>query len=117
MRTLTVLIMFCAVALYHGAAVAEDAAPAVREEAAPAETRQSDKGVSAATPEPAAQPQAIDAGNTICPVMGVPITKETAVRFEYKGVIYNFCCTHCIGEFKKDPEKYIRIIEEQKRAH
>ena len=36
------------------------------------------------------------------------------VTYEYEGKIYNFCCPMCIGEFKKDPQKYIDIIEKEK---
>ena len=35
--------------------------------------------------------------------------------YEYEGNIYNFCCAMCIDEFKKDPQKYIKKIEEEKQ--
>ena len=35
------------------------------------------------------------------------------IQHEYEGKIYDFCCAGCVGAFKKDPEKYIKIIEEQ----
>lgn len=57
---------------------------------------------------------AIDVGNKICPVTGDKIDNETKATYEYKGKIYNFCCPACIGEFKKDPEKYIKKIQEEK---
>ncbi|MDD5174647.1 MAG: YHS domain-containing protein [Candidatus Omnitrophica bacterium] len=53
-------------------------------------------------------------GNKICPVMGNLIDEDTKVTYEYEGKIYNFCCESCIGEFKKDPAKYIKIIEKEK---
>jgi YHS domain-containing protein len=34
--------------------------------------------------------------------------------YEYKGKVYNFCCQMCIEEFKKDPQKYIKKVEEEK---
>jgi len=59
----------------------------------------------------------IKVGNKICPIskmeaggMG-PITE-----YEHEGKIYNFCCPMCITAFKKDPEKYIKMIEETMAA-
>jgi YHS domain-containing protein len=56
---------------------------------------------------------AIKVGNKICPVskektdvMGGP------VEYEYEGKSYNLCCKFCLKDFKKDPEKYIKMIEE-----
>ncbi len=46
-------------------------------------------------------------GNEICPVSGEKINPKHKVSYEYKGRIYNFCCTDCLKLFKKDPEKYI----------
>ncbi len=53
--------------------------------------------------------------NTICPVTGEKIDKKTKATYEYKGKIYNFCCSACISEFKKDPEKFIKKIEEENK--
>ena len=55
-------------------------------------------------------------GNKICPVTGEKINENTKVTYEYQGKIYNFCCAGCLDEFKKDPEKYIKKIEEEKQA-
>lgn len=53
-------------------------------------------------------------GNKICPVSGDKIGEMgSAVQYQYNGKIYNFCCEDCVREFKKDTEKYIKIIEEQ----
>lgn len=57
--------------------------------------------------------EAVNVGNQICPVSGEKITEEMKATYEYKGKIYNFCCTMCIEEFKKDPEKYIEKVEEE----
>ncbi len=46
----------------------------------------------------------------ICPVMGGKASQEYS--YEYNGKTYYFCCPGCIGEFKKDPEKYISKIKE-----
>jgi len=57
--------------------------------------------------------EAIDVGNKICPVSGEKIDEKTKATYEYEGKIYNFCCSGCINGFKKNPEKYIKIIEEE----
>jgi len=57
-------------------------------------------GVSAAFAEP----------QTTCPIMGGEITKELYV--DYQGKRVYFCCAFCIGEFKKDPEKYLQQMKE-----
>jgi P-type Cu+ transporter len=56
--------------------------------------------------------QPVNLGNKICPVSGEQIIEETKVTYEYEGKIYNFCCPMCIDGFKKDPDKYIKKIEE-----
>ncbi|MCX5709141.1 MAG: YHS domain-containing protein [Candidatus Omnitrophica bacterium] len=61
------------------------------------------------------QDKAVNIGNKICPVTGEKIDEKTKVTYEYKGKIYNFCCAACPEEFKKDPEKYIKKIEEEKQ--
>ncbi len=64
---------------------------------------------------PANPEKAINVGNKICPVTGDKIDEKNKVTYEYKGKIYNFCCPGCPEEFKKDPEKYIKKIEEEKQ--
>jgi YHS domain-containing protein len=55
-----------------------------------------------------------EVGNQICPVTGEKIDTKEKVTYEYKGKIYNLCCSGCIEEFKKDPERYIQVIERNK---
>ncbi len=43
-----------------------------------------------------------------CPVSGKTLPKSKAVSYTYKGKTYYFCCNHCLEEFKKNPEKYIK---------
>jgi YHS domain-containing protein len=50
--------------------------------------------------------------NTVCPVSGDKIEQGKATQVEYQGKIYNFCCAMCQKDFKKDPEKYIKKLEE-----
>ena len=52
-----------------------------------------------------------DNPQTTCPVMGGKINKE--VFSDYQGKRVYFCCPACIGEFKKDPAKYIKKLEDQ----
>lgn len=56
-----------------------------------------------------------EVGNIICPVSGEKINEKTKATFVYEGKVYNFCCAMCIDSFKKDPEKYIKKIEEEKQ--
>lgn len=57
-----------------------------------------------------------DTGNTICPVTGEKIDPQNKATYEYEGKIINFCCPACIEEFKKDPEKYIKKIDEELKS-
>jgi len=56
----------------------------------------------------------VNVGNKICPVTGNEVDGKTT--YEYQGKIYNFCCPACIDEFKKDPEKYIKKVEEELKS-
>jgi len=57
--------------------------------------------------------EAVNVGNKTCPVTGEKIDEKTMAAHEYEGKIYNFCCPDCIKEFKKDPEKYIKKVNEE----
>jgi len=58
--------------------------------------------------------KAVEVGNQICPVSGNKVGEMgEIVKYEYKGKIYNLCCPACIKDFKKDPEKYSKIAEEE----
>jgi len=60
------------------------------------------------------QPQAaVDQVNKICPVSGDKIDEKNKASYVYGGKIYNFCCPACIEEFKKDPQKYIKKVEDE----
>ena len=71
--------------------------------------------------ETQADTKAVEVGNKICPVTGekVPLPGEKdesgdeAVPYEYNGKIYNLCCAMCVKDFKKNPEKYSKIAEEE----
>ncbi len=48
---------------------------------------------------------------TTCPVMGGKIDKK--VFLDYQGKRIYFCCTGCVDDFKKNPEQYLKKLEEQ----
>ena len=53
-------------------------------------------------------------GNAICPVSGEYISdvgEGKGVQIEHEGKIYNVCCKFCAKDFKKNPEKFIKVIE------
>lgn len=58
--------------------------------------------------------QTEETGNKICPITGEKIDKK--ISYEYNGKTYYFCCQACIDEFKEDPEKYIKKMEEGSKA-
>ena len=47
---------------------------------------------------------------TTCPVMGEPI--DTAEYVDYKDKRIYVCCSNCIEKVKKNPEKYIKKLEQ-----
>ena len=53
---------------------------------------------------------AADMGGQMCMVTGEKLDPKTAVKLEYKGNTYWFCCAGCIDQFKKDPDKYIAAM-------
>jgi len=48
---------------------------------------------------------------TTCPVMGGKVNKE--IHADYRGRRVYFCCKGCVGQFKKDPEKYLKKTKEE----
>jgi YHS domain-containing protein len=54
---------------------------------------------------------AADSQQTRCPVMDGPVDKEQYV--DYQGKRIYFCCSSCLEEFKKDPEKYLKKMKEE----
>jgi YHS domain-containing protein len=46
-----------------------------------------------------------------CPVMGGVINKN--IYADYQGNRVYFCCPPCLKEFKKNPEKYVKKMQEQ----
>ncbi len=50
---------------------------------------------------------AVEKEALVCPVMGDEINPQYAVKHEYKGNTYVFCCQDCVAKFKANPEQYI----------
>ncbi|HLD87703.1 MAG TPA: TRASH domain-containing protein [Candidatus Omnitrophota bacterium] len=59
----------------------------------------------------------VEVGNKICPVSGEKIVKSTdmgePVQIDHNGKIYGLCCPMCIKDFKKDPDKYAAIADQE----
>ena len=56
----------------------------------------------------------ITVANKLCPVSGKSIeSMGQPVMHEYNGKIYNLCCPTCVKDFKKNPEKYSKIAEDE----
>ncbi len=48
---------------------------------------------------------------TMCPVMGGEVDKKVFV--DYRGKRVYFCCTSCVEEFNKKPEKYMNKMRKE----
>jgi YHS domain-containing protein len=51
---------------------------------------------------------------TICPVSGKEL-KEKKVFTDYNGRRVYFCCEGCIPKFNKEPQKYLKILNDSKK--
>lgn len=61
---------------------------------------------------------AAEAGNKICPVSGQKAGEMgQAVKVEHNGKMYNLCCSGCVEIFKADPDKYVKIVEDEMGQH
>ena len=49
--------------------------------------------------------------NKVCPVKGEEIDVD-APTVEYNGKVIGFCCPGCDTKFQKDPEKYLKNLNE-----
>jgi YHS domain-containing protein len=55
--------------------------------------------------------KAAEKQQTMCPVMGGEVDKNVFV--DYKGKRVYFCCTSCVEEFNKNPEKYMNKMRKE----
>lgn len=55
----------------------------------------------------------------VCPVCGPEegMMGKEALSYEFEGKTYWFCSQSCLDEFKKNPEKYSKISEENQESH
>jgi len=49
--------------------------------------------------------------NKVCPVKGEEVDAE-APTVEYNGKVIGFCCPGCDSKFQKDPESYMKNLNE-----
>jgi len=49
--------------------------------------------------------------NKVCPVKGGEVDSDSPT-FEYQGKVYGFCCSGCESKFEKDPETYLKNLNE-----
>lgn len=55
----------------------------------------------------------VDVNNKICPVSGEKIGSHgKAFKVEHEGKSYNLCCKMCKKDFEKNPDKYIKKLED-----
>lgn len=72
------------------------------------------KGLMAEQQDSKDESDSVSVNNKICPVSGEDVeAMGGGIEYEYDGKIYNLCCAGCVDLFEKDPEKYIKITEEE----
>ncbi|MBE7476899.1 MAG: YHS domain-containing protein [Ignavibacteriota bacterium] len=49
--------------------------------------------------------------NKFCPVKGEEVDADVPT-FEYQGKVIGFCCPGCDKKFQKDPETYLKNLNE-----
>lgn len=57
-----------------------------------------------------AQELTFSKAQTTCPVLDGEIDKK--IYTDYKGERIYFCCSQCIDDFKKNPEKYLKTLKD-----
>ena len=58
----------------------------------------------------------VNAGNKVCPIMGMPVSEDSPDKVEYQGKLYNLCCAGCKDAFLKDPEAALKKLAEAEEA-
>lgn len=99
---------------------AEDmpAAPAIEEAAAAVDTMAAE-GMDAMADASAMAADAMDShmGNKFCPVSGEEIGEMgEGTEVEHNGKKIKLCCADCVEAFNKDPEGYLKMLEEKMAA-
>jgi YHS domain-containing protein len=62
-----------------------------------------------AATQPTTEQSAVDLHNTVCPVSGDDVGTSKLTE-TYEGKIYHFCCDDCPAKFKKDPDKFAKLV-------
>ncbi len=56
----------------------------------------------------------VEVGNKICPVSGEKIGgMGDVVKVTHQGKVYNLCCQMCKKDFTNNPDKYVKIAEDE----
>ena len=63
--------------------------------------------------QPKFSENAVFINNKICPVSDEEIKADEVVQVEYEGKVYNFCCSMCLKDFNKDPQKFIQKLQDK----
>ena len=60
----------------------------------------------------------VEVHNKTCPISHEEVGKGgmTPHMVTYNGKTYRLCCAMCEKDFKKDPEKFVKIMEEEAAA-
>lgn len=61
--------------------------------------------------EKSSETASVQIWNKVCPVKGEEIDAD-APTVEYNGKVIGFCCPGCDSKFQKDPEKYMKNLNE-----
>jgi len=91
----------------------------VMEEAASAVDTMATEGMAAMDDASAVAADVIDShlGNKICPVSGETIGEMgEGTEVEHNGKKIKLCCADCVEAFNKDPEGYVKMLEEKMAA-
>lgn len=64
-----------------------------------------------------AKKAAASSDKVYCPLMDATVKKARALKSNYKGKTYYFCCDDCKHEFDKNPQKTAAIYNKKAAAH
>jgi len=54
---------------------------------------------------------------TVCIVSGGELgSMGDPIVIQHEGRTVKFCCEHCVGSFKKNPQKYLKKLDEAEKA-
>ena len=100
------VVMFAAAAIGLGAVITVRAADESKPDAKAGQKTEAKSDEKAPATAPATQAAIF---NKTCPVGGEDVDPKVKT-VAYKGKTIGFCCEECIGDFKKDPDKYAKKL-------